>query len=50
MAEHKVVDVHNKVPLPGPEPGLRISAKVVREVIRKWKNWKHEEYWQYIHG
>jgi hypothetical protein len=37
-------------PFIGPEPALGISAKIAREVIRRWMNTKHTEYCQSIHG
>jgi hypothetical protein len=37
-------------PFIGLEPFLGVSAKIAREVIRRWTNRKHTEYWQSIHG
>jgi len=36
-------------PLTGPQPTLRISAKIARRVIRGGTRRKHEEYWQSNH-
>jgi hypothetical protein len=47
---HQLARQGSSHPFIGPEPVLRISAKVAREVIRGWTSRKPEECWQSVHG